>query len=174
MRKNLTKFKFAKALTAIALLTTTTNYNPVIATTGSGTFTASTTVGATCAFTVSSITFGAYLNSQLTGDATITANCTNGTIVAFAITTATDGTNNSYKLVRAQGSANTTNDVLLATFFKESGFNNQLYLNSNTIAYTGTGSSGTAGEIYGRVTASQGTDKAPGSFTKSIIVTATF
>jgi spore coat protein U-like protein len=174
MKKNLTKFKFAKALTAIALLTTTTNYNPVRATTATGTFNASTTVGSTCTFSLSSIAFGAYLNSALTGDATITANCTNNTVASFAITTATNGTGNSYKLLRSSGSLDTTNDVLLATFYKESGFTNQLYLNSNTISYTGTGSSGTAGTIYGRITASQGTDKAPGSFTKTITVTVTY
>ena len=174
MKKNLNKFKVATALTALTLLTTVADYIPATAATSTGTFTASTSVGSTCTHSVSNISFGAYLNLELTGDATITANCTNGTSASFGITTATDGTGNSYKLVRVGGSAATTNDYLQATFFKESGFTNQLYASNNTITYTGTGSSGTAGTIYGRVAASQGTDKAPGSFTKTITVTVTY
>ena len=174
MKKNLNKFKIATALTALTLLTTVADYIPATAATSTGTFTASTTVGSTCTHSLSNISFGAYANIELTGNATITANCTNGTSATFAITTATDGTSNSYKLVRTGGSANTANDYLLATFFKESGFTNQLYLSNNTITYTGTGSSGTAGTIYGKVAASQGTDKAPGSFTKTITVQVTY
>lgn len=173
MKKNLNKFKIATALTALTLLTTVADYIPATATaTNTGTFTASTTVGSTCTHSLSNISFGAYTNIELTGNATITANCTNGTSATFAITTATDGTSNSYKLVNTGGA--TANYYLLATFFKESGFTNQLYLNNNTITYTGTGSSGTAGTIYGRVAASQGTDKAPGSFTKTITVQVTY
>jgi len=174
MKKNLNKFKIATALTALTLLTTVADYIPATASTNTGTFTASTTVGSTCTFSASNISFGAYLNSALTGDSTITANCTNGTAASFAITTATNGTGNTYKLVRVGGSDATINDYLFAGFYKESGFTNQLYLNSNTITYTGTGSSGTAGTIYGRVAASQGTDKAPGSFTSTITVTVTY
>jgi spore coat protein U-like protein len=174
IKKGLAKFKVVKALSAIALLATVTNYIPAIAATGTGSFTASTSVGSVCTFSASNISFGAYLNSALTGDSTITANCTNGTSASFAITTATDGTGNTYKLVRVGGSDATINDYLLAGFYKESGFTNQLYLNSNAITYTGTGSSGTAGTIYGRVAASQGTDKAPGSFTKTLTVTVTY
>lgn len=174
MKKNLNKFKIATALTALTLLTTVADYIPATADTNTGTFTASTTVGSTCTHSLSNISFGAYANTELTGNATITANCTNGTSATFAITTATDGTLNSYKLVRTGGSAGTSNDFLLATFFKESGFTNQLYQSNNTITYTGTGSSGTAGTIYGKVAASQGTDKAPGSFTKTITVQVTY
>jgi spore coat protein U-like protein len=123
---------------------------------------------------LSNISFGAYTDLDLTANSTITANCTNGTSATFAITTTADGTPNSYKLVRTGGSDTVANDYLLATFFKAADYSGQLYQNNNTITYTGTGSSGTAGTIYGKVAAGQGTAKAPGSFTKTITVQVSY
>jgi spore coat protein U-like protein len=172
MRKNLTKFKFAKALTAIALLTTVTNYNPARASTATGSFTASTSVGSTCTFSVADAVFGSYAASTITANAVITVTCTNNTVATFTLTTTAAGAANSYQLVRANGSDANAYDVLLAKFYKEVGLSTQFYNGIAGITHTGTGNSGTV-TIYGQI-AAQGYEKKAGAYTKSITVTITY
>jgi len=168
----------AKTSTALkCLLASLVIYNATVNTAGAqttttGAFTASTNVGSTCTFSIAdTMSFGAYLNAQLTASAAITANCTNGTGATFYITSTTDGnTSGTYKLYKSNTSSAASTNWIEASFWKESGFTNQMTSGAATITYTGTGSSATAATIYGRAAASQGSDKAVGSFAKTLTV----
>ena len=168
----------AKTSTALkCLLASLVIYNATVNTAGAqttttGTFTASTNVGSTCTFAIAdTMSFGAYLNAQLTASAAITADCTNGTGATFYITSTTDGnTSGTYKLYKSNTSSASSTNWIEASFWKESGFSNQMTSGAATITYTGTGSSATAATIYGRAAGSQGSDKAVGSFAKTLTV----
>ena len=174
----------AKTSTALkCLLASLVIYNATVntarataGTTTTGTFTASTNVGSTCTFSIAdTMSFGAYLNAQLTANASITANCTNGTGATFYITTTTDGnTSGTYKLYRGGTSSASSTNWIEASFWKESGFTNQMTSGAASITYTGSGSSATAGTIYGRAAASQGSDKAVGNYTKTLTVQVSY
>ena len=174
MKKNLNKFKVATALTALTLLTTVADYNPARAvTTATGTFTASTTVGSTCSFSVANAAFSPYANAALTANAVITVTCTNATVATFTLTSTATGAENSYQLVRSGGSIVNAYDVLLAKFYKEVGLTTQFYNGIAGITHTGTGNSGTV-TIYGQIAAQGYEKKADALYSTTITVTISY
>jgi spore coat protein U-like protein len=173
--KQESKFRLRTTTALSCLFTTVMIYNSSMkqaaataTTTATGTFTASTSVGSSCTFSAAdTMDFGAYVNTLLTAESIITANCTNGTTANIYFTDTTGMVSTAYKMYLGGTSNSTASSYIEATFYNNSNRSSgQMTSGAATISHTGTGASATAGTIYGKVAASQGTDKLGGAYSR--------
>jgi hypothetical protein len=171
--KQESKFRLRTTTALSCLFTTVMIYNSSMkqaaaTTTATGTFTASTSVGSSCTFSAAdTMDFGAYANAELTASSVVTANCTNGTAATIYFTDTTGMVSTAYKMYLGGTSNSTASSYIEATFYNNSNRSSgQMTSGAATISHTGTGASATAGTIYGKVAASQGTDKLGGAYSR--------
>jgi len=170
--KQVSKFRLRTTTALSCLFATVMIYNSSMksaqATSATGTFTASTAVGSSCTFSAAdTMAFGAYVNLELTASSVVTANCTNGTSANIYFTDNTGMVSTAYKMYLGGTSNSTASSYIEATFYNNSDRSTgQMTSGAATISHTGTGASATAGTIYGKVAASQGTDKLGGAYSR--------
>jgi spore coat protein U-like protein len=174
--KQESKFRLRTTTALSCLFTTVMIYNSSMkqaaatpgTTTATGTFTASTSVGSSCTFSAAdTMDFGAYANAELTASSVVTANCTNGTTASIYFTDTTGMVSTAYKMYLGGTSNSTASSYIEATFYNNiNRSSGQMTSGAATISHTGTGASATAGTIYGKVAALQGTDKLGGAYSR--------
>ena len=179
MKKNnkINKLKTTTALTLLTAITFFAQTHAVDATTSNNSLTPTASVARACAITATPMTFGSYLESEITATTTVTVTCTNGTDGSIAMTDATDGPDaGSYKLIRVTAPVNDGSlpENYLKITFKKTSNSDAMYSGTGTISVTGTGSAVTTGlGLTGTISAGQ-TSRTAGTFSKLITLTVTY
>ena len=161
------KMTLAKSTTAFTCLVGLfiVSSDPAAATaTTSGTFVASTSVGAACTISAGSMAFAAYTGSDtITQTSVVTVNCSTGSNYTISFNDSADG-NGKYILQNTTTNTNNTGHQLLASFTNGS---SAMTAGAATITGVGAGSSAAAGTITGSIASGQ-TGKSAGSYSKTM------
>jgi spore coat protein U-like protein len=134
------------------------------------TFYAVAGISAQCTVSGSVMSFPAYNPtnpSDIEAFSVLTVDCTNGTPYGVSIADTPNGGSGRYKLVLVGGNIANASDYLLVSFKKNNSSGSAMINDTAEISATGTGSSVTAGSIYGVITAGQ-TGKYSGTFNSTI------
>ena len=160
------KMTLAKSTTAFTCLVGLfiASSGPAAAETTTGTFVASTSVGAACTISAASMGFAAYTGvSTITQTSVVTVDCSTGSNYTISFNDSADG-NGKYILQNTTTGTVNTGHQLLASF--TNGLS-AMTAGAATITGTGTGSSSAAGTITGSIVSGQ-TGKSAGAYSKTM------
>jgi spore coat protein U-like protein len=123
----------------------------------------SSSVAASCSFSVAAMTFAAYTGSTITAASAVTSNCTNGTSYTISFATSPDVTTLYYLTNSTTGLTDSSNRL-------ESSYTNgsaTMTAGAATITGTGSGATQNPGTITGTIASGQ-SGKTAGTYNKTI------
>lgn len=174
LKKLIFKAKTTSALTSliatILICQTTTYANP---TTSSNTLTISANIADTCSIANSNLIFGTYTQGNdvpalEATPAAIVANCSTGSVFSIKMITVKDGVGNWYNLITGDG-ATTAKQLWFRLYSATDAGGTQITGGVTFLTATGSGSTATAGYLYGQLLAEQ-TGRDTGSYTKTLSI----
>lgn len=172
--KKIKAFSTSALTTLLGTLLVLANISTSTATDVTATFSSTATVDSSCTISASAMTFAAYTETLITATTNVTTNCTFGTVGTVTLSTVSDATTaTKYKLVRDNGSANTTSDVLEVSFTLTSDAST-LHNGAGSFVHTGTGAPVVNTNLITGTLAATQTGKTAGTFSKSLTLTVTY
>jgi spore coat protein U-like protein len=164
------------ALAAVAIAATSAMF-PLTAQAGtaSGSLAVSASIANNCTVGTSTMAFGAYdpvgtnASTALTATGTVALTCikNDSTTITLGL-----GNNSTHASGTTRAMTDGASDYLSYELYTSSA-RSTVWNTTNTVAYTGTGTSGTV-SVYGTIPAGQGVAQPAGSYTDSVAITVTF